>query len=136
MSCCGFFKHSEPEPIGVPEPPKPAPAPAPAERTAAPAERTAAPEPPAPEPPKPHPQRTIGGTLLQQVSGHSNAFMKISESEIWKVRRPAIAPRPARVPFPFCRPPGPLPRPAPCTKLRADLLRSSRMRRSETCWRS
>ena len=38
-------------------------------------------------PPKPEPQKSVGGSkLLQQVSGHSNAFMKVSDTEIWNVR--------------------------------------------------
>jgi len=37
-------------------------------------------------PPKPEPQKSVGGSkLLQQVSGHSNAFMKVSDTEIWKL---------------------------------------------------
>ena len=29
-----------------------------------------------------------GGKVLQTVSGHSNAFMQITDTQIWKVRPP------------------------------------------------
>ena len=55
-----------------------------------------------------------GGKVLQTVSGHSNAFMQITDTQIWKARPTRavypgrLGPAPAHFPHP--------PRPYPCTR--------------------